>query len=438
MDQPSHIIDPDGEVIIILRNANPPFAELDEATVADMPSQTLSEPNPYAQSHSEETGASHNYIVRSKKGKKRKKAKRSAAHDASFEPFLEPAEEPAEELAEELAEEPAETGFVDGPSDSERTSTYGGPTREINNYNQGDAQQDNSDEDFTERNFSIQVSAKHLTLASSVFKKMLTSGLKEAVTYLQKRSVEIETESWDVEALLILLRVMHCQHNRIPRKLSLEMLAKVAVLADYYNCKEAVSIFADIWIDALEERSPMMDRRNLILWLWISWYFQVPGKFQETTSIVMSRSNGSIDSLGLPIPNKVLESMNYRRHEAINNIVLLLHEKCESLLSGRRGCCFECGSIMYGALAKQMQSNALLSPKPVAPFMSLNYEQLVQKVLSFESPQWSCYTHNYRDCLDSSFPSLLGELNHSIEGFDLHFLMDRNSIASPNHQSLSV
>ena len=42
----------------------------------------------------------------------------------------------------------------------------------------------------------IQVSAKHLILASCVFKKLLTGGWKESVTYLQKGSVEITAESW--------------------------------------------------------------------------------------------------------------------------------------------------------------------------------------------------------------------------------------------------
>jgi hypothetical protein len=92
-------------------------------------------------------------------------------------------------------------------------------------------------------------------LASSVFKNILTGGWKESVTHLQKGSVEITTEGWDIEALLILLRAIHSQNYHIPRKLTLEMLAKVAVLVDYYECKEAMSVWTTIWIDALE-RSP--------------------------------------------------------------------------------------------------------------------------------------------------------------------------------------
>ena len=61
----------------------------------------------------------------------------------------------------------------------------------------------------------------------------LKEWLEERVTLLKRGSVEIATESWDIAALLILLRIIHCQNDNIPRRLSLELLAKVAVLSDY-------------------------------------------------------------------------------------------------------------------------------------------------------------------------------------------------------------
>ncbi|PKY04456.1 hypothetical protein P168DRAFT_297303 [Aspergillus campestris IBT 28561] len=241
----------------------------------------------------------------------------------------------------------------------------------------------------------IQVSAKHLILASPVFKKILTGGWKESVTYLQKGSVEITAESWDIEALLILLRIIHCQYHHIPPKLTLEALAKVAVLAEYYDCRETVRFLGQIWIKALEEVIPSTYCRDLILWLWVSWFFQLPSQFKQATSTVMSRCNKWVDNLGLPIPNNVIRSMDDRRQGAITDLVLRLHETREKFLSGSRGCGYECSSIMYGTLTKQMQSNALLWPRPEVPFLDLNYISLVQRVLSFKSPGW--YDGSYGD-----------------------------------------
>lgn len=69
--------------------------------------------------------------------------------------------------------------------------------------------------------------------------------------------------------------------------------------------------------------------------------------------------------------------MNERRQEAINNLIHLIHGTREVLLSGNRGCGFECSSIMYGALTKEMQSSGLLSSRPAAPFPDLNYKYSV-------------------------------------------------------------
>jgi hypothetical protein len=170
MEQRAYILDPNGEVTIELRNANPPFAEWDEHIIT-----------------------------------------------------------------------------ADLASDTEVAVT-----------------EENVDQ---ERSFHIQESAKHLILASPVFRKLLSGGWKENVTFLQKGSVEITAEGWDIEAFLILLRAMHCQHNHIPQELTLEMLAKVAVLADYYRCKESVGILTYIWIKALKDTISYKYSRDLILWL---------------------------------------------------------------------------------------------------------------------------------------------------------------------------
>ena len=153
----------------------------------------------------------------------------------------------------------------------------------------------------------IRVSAKHISFASPVFKELLTGDWKESVTFREKGSVELTMEGWDLEALLILLRAIHGLHDNVPRKLNLEMLAKIAVLLDYYQCKEAVGFFTDSWVSTLEDKVPTgFLIRDLTMWIWVSWFFRLPIQFKQATSTAMSLSNGSIHSLGLPIPSRVL------------------------------------------------------------------------------------------------------------------------------------
>ncbi|KAJ5751419.1 uncharacterized protein N7511_008384 [Penicillium nucicola] len=100
--------------------------------------------------------------------------------------------------------------------------------------------------------------------------------------------------------LMILLQAIHGQYYHIPRKLTLEMLAKVAVIADYYDCKEALYFQTDMWIMNVEENIPTAVSRDLTLWLWVAWFFQLSSQFKLSTSIAMSQSDGWIDNLGLP------------------------------------------------------------------------------------------------------------------------------------------
>ena len=105
---------------------------------------------------------------------------------------------------------------------------------------------------------------------------------------------------------MILLRAVHGQHKQVPRKLTLEMLAKVAAIADYYECQEPIHIYKDFWLNALEERIPTTWSQNLISWIWVAWFFQLPAKFKESTSVAMSFSDNLISSMGLPIPDIVI------------------------------------------------------------------------------------------------------------------------------------
>ncbi|KAJ5219711.1 hypothetical protein N7468_008915 [Penicillium chermesinum] len=269
------------------------------------------------------------------------------------------------------------------------------------------------------------VSGKHMIFASRFFKKALTGVWKEGVAFLQKDSVEIMAEGWDPEALLIVIRAIHCQFTQIPRKVTLEMLAKIAVIADYYDCRDVLYLMKDIWIGSLNEKLTTPYPRELILWVWVSWFFQLPAHFTESTLAAILRTIGPINGRGLPIPDRVIRSINKTREEAIKNVLQLLHKTREAFLNEDKGCGYECRSIMNGALAMQIRSSPHLSTMPKAPFRWLSYEILKENVLSFKSPRWfelqiSRGAGSYRHgCPDSCFDSLFAVLNDPIKGLNI-------------------
>ncbi|KAK3370952.1 hypothetical protein B0T24DRAFT_531308, partial [Lasiosphaeria ovina] len=75
------------------------------------------------------------------------------------------------------------------------------------------------------------VSSRHLILASPVFKVMLTGGWKEG----EKNNGPLRggAEDWDTEALMIVMNVLHNHYRQVLKKVSLEILAKIAVIINY-------------------------------------------------------------------------------------------------------------------------------------------------------------------------------------------------------------
>ncbi|GFF55513.1 hypothetical protein CNMCM6936_005639 [Aspergillus lentulus] len=247
---------------------------------------------------------------------------------------------------------------------------------------------------------------------------------KEGSTFVGTGSVEITTEGWDVEAFLILLRILHCQHHKLPKRVNLELAAKIAVLADYYECNDLVGFIRDAWINCLREELPDMYSRNLILWLWISWYFNMPMKFKKATSIAMSQSKDEINALELPIPARIIYEMNQKRQQAICKIILQLQQEREAFMTGSKGCNFECRSIMLGSLTGQMHKKGLLESEVKFYYKACNIKDLTKSVQPFVAPKWraSIYSHEpgYGDhkCPHSSF-SLLESSRDTVEGLKL-------------------
>ena len=92
----------------------------------------------------------------------------------------------------------------------------------------------------------------------------------------------------------------------MPSKVTLEMLAKIAVIADYYACADTITFFANLWIDQLNNDFPTRYSRDLVLWMFVSWYFNKQEQYQKFRSIAMTQSNAPITNLDLPLPTTEL------------------------------------------------------------------------------------------------------------------------------------
>ncbi|KAL2836904.1 hypothetical protein BJX68DRAFT_274316 [Aspergillus pseudodeflectus] len=475
MEKPTHIIDPDGEAIIVLRTTDPYLAQVtkadDDADPPPAPSPPEPEGNGIFERAVSPVRATKSVSRKSKKGKKKNnhRTNRSApSHDhpaepepapepepvpdsawgfhlemppepqRESEPALGPPPEPAtegsfDELEPAVGHEPewveqappAEPAEACWPDDEPTTPTTPAPEDPVPEdpdepaLEPEDAPAPEPTPEPMGQVLRIQVSAKHLALASPVFKQELRDSLKN----------EIHARGWGTLPFFILLQIIHCQNSKLPRALSLDTLADVARLADYYQCKDTIGILTEIWIKALPEPDTTKLSRDLMLWLWVAFFFHLGDAFSKISSAVLSLGDGPIDSLDLPFPSELLDNMDYHRQHAIEQALRLVDKTQASLLRTDGKCGFECSSIMYGSLTKELHRTGLSSvPMRVAPFPGLSYTQLVQKISSIRSPTWFTrsrdiwgrdYVLTPHKCDGSSFEQVFGQLGGSVPGLEL-------------------
>ncbi|KAF2833437.1 hypothetical protein CC86DRAFT_389684 [Ophiobolus disseminans] len=231
----------------------------------------------------------------------------------------------------------------------------------------------------------------------------------------------VEAEDQDPEAFLIVLNALHHRSKQIPRVVSLEMLAKIAVLVDYYECDEAIEVWTAMWISNLIPRDP------------------IPSTYSRT--LILTEA---IQTLELPIPSRVSGEIDSMRYRAIKSVVEGVHSLLGKYRDSDYVCAadssqsFECGSFLLGALTKQLDAHSLLSPRPKVPFTGLSFESMCGEVEIMKSPEWAIPNHDYHHryerqhgCnLNGEVKAVVANAKASINGLGLDMFKNDSSIGT--------
>ncbi|KAF3016990.1 hypothetical protein E8E15_006155 [Penicillium rubens] len=141
----------------------------------------------------------------------------------------------------------------------------------------------------------FQVSSKHLSLASDYFKRMLKACWAEGAALSTKGSAEIPVNDCKPEILLIILNIIHGRSRQVPRKLSLPQLTDIAVATDFFQCHEALEVFAGIWIQDLKPLILSSFSEDTKKWIMIAWVFKSNDILRQTETIAMQKGTDKID-----------------------------------------------------------------------------------------------------------------------------------------------
>lgn len=151
----------------------------------------------------------------------------------------------------------------------------------------------------------MQLSSKHLALASTYFQRMMANDWKESKAE-NDYAYTITADDWNPDALIIMMNILHGQTQEVPKIIDVEKLAKIAVLVDYYGCHKAMNWFAEVWISRIAEPFYVSYSRDTLLRLFVSYVFSDNDAFTKLTKAIIYESRGPIHTLGLPIPKELV------------------------------------------------------------------------------------------------------------------------------------
>ncbi|CAG7953932.1 unnamed protein product [Penicillium nalgiovense] len=242
----------------------------------------------------------------------------------------------------------------------------------------------------------FQVSSKHLTLASGYFKRMLKTCWAEGDALSTKGSVEIPVNDRKPEILLIILNVIHGHSRQVPRKLSLPQLTDIAVATDFFQCHEALEVFAGIWVQDLKPLISSSLSEDTKKWMMIAWVFKSNNILRQTETIAMQQGTGPFQTSNLPIPKSIKDKIDQARQKYIGLLQEKIGERIEILLNSpaakKQSCCGpECDAKHLGLVLRKLTENKIsysasvpsLSYKPRSPFFTICLENVSPSTIIF-------------------------------------------------------
>ncbi|SPJ71797.1 uncharacterized protein FTOL_01525 [Fusarium torulosum] len=273
-------------------------------------------------------------------------------------------------------EEDMETGYTDAETNSNSSNLR------VQDWHYGETSGNLPDQ----VEIRMLVSAKHLALASSYFEKMFAGPFTEGkLDHSGLR--QVTASDWDPEAFNIILTIIHGYHRDVPRSLNLEMLAKLAMIVDYYQCHESVELYADIWLESLKSKIPTAYGKDCILCMFISWVFVQPDIFQKMTRLALRHSGKLIEAENFPIPTDLLEQIDKARQNSLGDIFSAIYDLLD-LLQEEPVCSYECSSMLLGLLTKELRKHGILSPRSAQPFYGFSIEGSKDIINGFRTPHW--------------------------------------------------
>ncbi|KAJ9149236.1 hypothetical protein NKR23_g4332 [Pleurostoma richardsiae] len=231
----------------------------------------------------------------------------------------------------------------------------------------------------------IKVSSKHLSLASKDFKNQLKWKWEASDAPQPDGRIHVVLEGFDPAAVTIVMNIIHGRGSKVPKSVDAETLANIAVFVDEYKLFDPVEIYADRWARQLPDSVFAEDEINVARWIYISYVFRRPATFKLVTRTAILKSTGPITSVGLPIREKIIKSIDEMRQKLVTEGLSVIDGVLEDLVDGKAPCASGCDALLLGTLLKTLRRDKLAWPSPTKPFSGISFGTVQTAVSDFQT-----------------------------------------------------
>ena len=213
--------------------------------------------------------------------------------------------------------------------------------------------------------------------------------------------VHLELDGVDADAVKTVLNIVHGRagQDRVPKAVTLDALARIAVVVDRFRLQDAVEIYADRWVDALYRRgipTTAAARRDLVLWIYVAYVFRRDAIFKEATKIAATQLTGPLPAgalANLPLRAKIVQDIDSQRQHAIAQSLQILAAAVDTLVTqdeneSKNENENNSDTYLLGSLLRTLHKNKLYWPQPAAPFDGVSVAAISRAAHDVQTQVW--------------------------------------------------
>ncbi|KAF5720463.1 hypothetical protein FMUND_4285 [Fusarium mundagurra] len=218
--------------------------------------------------------------------------------------------------------------------------------------------------------------------------------------------LEASDYGWDAVALGIVVSAIHGQYEHVPVEIDLQLFVKIAVIADYMECGDALSMASRVWLSNIDDPKAGKGWESAaLMWFYVSWVFPLDDLFVSMTGLVVMGYQGpeTLELNGLPLQGFIgkltpshlhlsvplttrLEKLDKLRQGNIDRLLNKMNE-LGSLLLVEEGCPHandvQCSMMTLGYLRRLKHKFRHLEPPVVFPYPGYTIQDVCSMIETF-------------------------------------------------------